>query len=112
MAWKAILDADGVLTGFVRSGNATGPDVPAHCDLEQGRYRWDEENRSFDPLPVSHRRVAGEENQTRAIWAGLSAIDAAMPDLLPAVTRRWLDQYGRTIDALVAPENHNRGDDA
>lgn len=99
----AQLDANGVLTGFVRLGDgapgADAPDrveVPLDCDLQPGRYRWNAAERRFDPISMEPAERLQGLDAVRAIALALVAIRDGKE--LPQYTLDWLDWYERSFD--------------
>lgn len=104
---RAKLDPDGIYRGHepVPGKAALKPDeveVPADCDLEPGRYRWD--GATFLPVKSPEPEdVVDERHTLAAIAAGFRAIEEKQPGTLPEKTLRWLKWYGKTVDAKGAP---------
>lgn len=102
---RAILDPDGVYQGHeevIGKMASADVEVPPGCDLEAGRYRWQEDETGcrFVPIGAAGRTDLVEEpHSLRAIAEGFGAIEAATPGILPDRTKRWLAWFEKTIDA-------------
>ena len=88
----ALIDADGVLTGFARqqptgASAETGIPVPDGCDLTPGRYRWNGEEARFEPIGLPQGDRTGE---AIAIALGLRALANASNAQLPAASEAWV----------------------
>lgn len=98
----ATLDADGVYRGLRevarKDVKPSDIEVPADCDLEPGKYLWNETEQRFDPVreDTPDSRLA-EPNVQFAIAAGFMAL-AEQGAVLPKETRDWLTWYRQTLD--------------
>ncbi len=103
--WIALIDADGVLTGFDETGKAAGVTVPVDCDLLPGKYRWDGD--SFQPLldQFSKKQIVAPDAMT-AVGRGLLAIrDGKKFD---DYTLAWLSAVEKTEGASPSsPKGNN-----
>jgi|TARA_Y100000034_G_scaffold28640_2_gene34433 hypothetical protein len=80
----AVLDGDGVLTGYAEVGLAEdGIEVPER-DLAPGKYRWDGE--TFQPI-----RKPGEDKLSITIGAMAAALIAIRDDGSSALPQETLD---------------------
>lgn len=97
-SWKALLDDNGVLLGFDRSGRSNGIAVPVDCDLEPGKYRWIGPAARWEPIIKEFPKAlpAGPPDMLIAMALGLRAIGRTIP--LPAYTLAWLEGFERYPD--------------
>ncbi len=101
MIHVAILNEDGVLTGFedVEKANSDSGRVcvPSECDLQPGRYRWDGE--TFVPVsPGAANATTDDQYMAIAVALCFRALEEQKNLVLPGDTLRWLQWYENSID--------------
>jgi hypothetical protein len=112
----ADLDADEVYWGMVDRDAAVAGDVvfrseeipegdrvpgvvylPGECDLAPGRYRWNADSVSFDPLSnFMQRHERGAPIPERALYELVRALQAGGASV-PEYTASWADWYQQSI---------------
>lgn len=94
--WTAHVDNHGVLTGFDKTGEGPGIPVPADCDLEPFKYRWDGEHFVPDMQAFKGKAIVAPDAMS-AIALALIAIRDGKP--LPDYTLAWLAAWEKSFDA-------------
>lgn len=95
--WIALLDANGVLTGFDQNPATIPPDavtVPAYCTLRPGQYRWD--GSAFWPILPGEKamRQRLETEIPRVLWVLLREIKQLNPAWTPPpALQAWFQAY-------------------
>lgn len=93
----AVLDEDGFFRGVTEvPAKADGIEVPADCDLEPGRYRWD--GASF--VPVRPLRSASIQDSPAADAALRGLIEGCRKAgvILPPQTLAWARWFDKTME--------------
>ena len=95
--WVALLDANGVLTGFDEDPATIPPTavtVPAECTLRPSQYRWD--GVAFWPILPGEKaaRQRLETEMARVLWQLLKEIKQLHPAWTPPpLIQKWFQAY-------------------
>lgn len=100
--WKAMLDADGKLLGFDKSGKADGGiEVPVDCDLKIGGYRWDAAAESWQAiLKEFPRDLPPGRYPDHQVAMALALRRLSKTVELPRYTQEWLRGFERYPDDM------------
>lgn len=99
----ALHDADWIYQGIVEVAKSelTNRHLPevTECDLLPGQYKWDPEQRTYQPLKMNkHKKI--DEGALVAIARGFAAIQA-QGTVLPAETVKWCKDQLEPFDSKV-----------
>lgn len=77
----ARLGVDNIYLGkqTVTSVSAGQVQIPDECDLTPGRYRWDDQAKTFVPLNFAPRDVANMPNVLRALAQTIRSVQSGQP---------------------------------
>jgi len=97
----ALLDDEGILIGYESAERGTTShsriEVPDLCDLLPFKYRWNMDERRFDPLRTFDEVPEDEPHTLKAIWLGFVSL-AATGHKFPEDTEKWMVKFGQSID--------------
>ncbi len=99
----AKLDVNGIYWGVQTIDRvdltAEHVEVPENCDLTPGAYRWNAEQKRFDPLPRSQRITQpGNVSLEEAVHELIQL--AALAGKLPPRLAAWDEQYTKSIGRI------------